>query len=297
MVQITVIVPVYKVAHVLPRCLDSLLAQTFSDWEAICVDDGSPDKSGEILDAYAAKDARFRVLHKENGGVSQARNDALEFAQGRYILYMDADDFLHPQCLEICHYMAERDESDMVAFTYHRAFRTRLTFHHFLRLPEPTRFSFEKYEVEKIDSCVTKDIFRYATEFSSYDPKLTPVEKRWVVKHCQPWRCLLRTECVRDIRFVPGIIYEDFPWWSLVMLAVRKTTIINLPLYYYYPNFGGYIHSASQQFRIDSLKKAIAVIEKQFAEKASAYQYDRWRKNFLKPFEAKLEKKLKTAKK
>lgn len=293
MVQITVIIPVYKVASVLPRCLDSLIAQTFSDWEAICVEDGSPDACGEILDAYAAKDSRFRILHKENAGVSQARNDALALAQGKYLLFVDADDFLHPQTMEICHYMAERDESDMVAFTYDRKFRTRLTFRHFLGLSEPKQFSFEKYTLEKLESCVTNDIFRYATEFSAYDKKRTPVEKRWVVKHCQPWRCLYRTERIRDIRFIPGIIYEDFPWWSLVMLAVRKTTILNLPLYYYYPNFGGYIHSASQQFRIESLKKAITVVEKQFADQASAYQYDRWRRNFLRPFEEKLEKKLK----
>ena len=165
MVQITVIIPVYKVASVLPRCLDSLIAQTFSDWEAICVEDGSPDACGEILDAYAAKDSRFRILHKENAGVSQARNDALALAQGKYLLFVDADDFLHPQTMEICHYMAERDESDMVAFTYDRKFRTRLTFRHFLGLSEPKQFSFEKYTLEKLESCVTNDIFRYATEF------------------------------------------------------------------------------------------------------------------------------------
>ena len=77
MSQITVIIPCYNNAAFIPRCLDSLLAQDFADWEAICVDDGSTDGSAEVLDAYAARDPRFRVIHQPNAGVSAARNAAL----------------------------------------------------------------------------------------------------------------------------------------------------------------------------------------------------------------------------
>ena len=83
--KISVIVPVYKAEAYLHRCVDSLLAQTFTDFEVLLVDDGSPDRSGEICDEYARKDRRVRVFHKENGGVSSARNMGLDNARGEYV--------------------------------------------------------------------------------------------------------------------------------------------------------------------------------------------------------------------
>ena len=80
--KFSIIIPVYNVAQYLRECLDSVLAQTFTDWEAICVDDGSTDGSGAILDEYAAKDWRFRVIHQDNAGVGFARNVALNVARG-----------------------------------------------------------------------------------------------------------------------------------------------------------------------------------------------------------------------
>lgn len=97
---ISVIVPVYKVEKYLPACLDSLLAQTYRNFELILVDDGSPDKCWEILQQYAAQDARVRIFRKENGGVSSARNFGLEQARGEYIGFVDSDDFVAPQYLE-----------------------------------------------------------------------------------------------------------------------------------------------------------------------------------------------------
>ncbi len=88
----SIIIPVYNVAHFLRECLDSVLAQTFSDWEAICVDDGSSDNSGTILDEYAEKDSRFLVIHQRNVGVGVARNRGLDVATGRWVLFLDADD-------------------------------------------------------------------------------------------------------------------------------------------------------------------------------------------------------------
>ena len=88
----SIIIPVYNVAPYLRECLDSVLAQTFDDWEAICVDDGSTDGSGALLDEYAAKDKRFRVIHQKNAGVSVARNRGLEVANGEWIGFLDADD-------------------------------------------------------------------------------------------------------------------------------------------------------------------------------------------------------------
>ena len=92
--QISVIVPVYKVEAYLHRCVDSILAQTFQDFEVLLVDDGSPDRSGEICDEYAKKDKRVRVFHKENGGVSSARNLGIQKANSQYICFVDSDDFV-----------------------------------------------------------------------------------------------------------------------------------------------------------------------------------------------------------
>lgn len=99
--MISIIVPVYKAEKYLHRCINSVLAQTNEDWELILVDDGSPDNSGEICDEYAKKDSRIRVFHKENGGVSSARNLALDNAVGDYICFLDSDDYISKDYLKI----------------------------------------------------------------------------------------------------------------------------------------------------------------------------------------------------
>ena len=99
--RFSIIIPVYNVAPYLRECLDSVLAQTFTDWEAVCVDDGATDGSGVILDEYAAKDKRFKVIHQKNAGVSAARNVALEVAAGEWFLFLDGDDILRREALSI----------------------------------------------------------------------------------------------------------------------------------------------------------------------------------------------------
>lgn len=95
----SIIIPVYNVAPYLRECLDSVLTQTFEDWEAICVDDGSTDESGAILDEYAAKDWRFHIIHQINSGVSAARNAALNIARGVWVWFVDGDDIIHRRAL------------------------------------------------------------------------------------------------------------------------------------------------------------------------------------------------------
>ena len=98
--KISVIVPVYKVENYLHRCVDSILAQSFTDFELLLIDDGSPDNCGVICDEYAAKDSRVRVFHKPNGGVSAARNAGLNLAKGEYVMFVDSDDALAPGALK-----------------------------------------------------------------------------------------------------------------------------------------------------------------------------------------------------
>lgn len=98
--EISVIVPVYKSESYLQRCLDSLLAQNFKDFEILLVDDGSPDRSGDICDEYAQKDSRVRVFHKQNGGVSSARNIGIDNAKGKWVTFIDSDDYVEQSYLD-----------------------------------------------------------------------------------------------------------------------------------------------------------------------------------------------------
>lgn len=101
MPKFSLIIPVYNIAPYLRACLDSIVGQTFSDWEAICVDDGSKDASGQILEEYAARDGRFRVIHKANAGLAAARNTGIEVAKGTWLWFVDGDDLVVPRALQI----------------------------------------------------------------------------------------------------------------------------------------------------------------------------------------------------
>ena len=110
MPKISIIVPVYKAETYLSRCLDSIINQTFKNFEVLLIDDGSPDCSGEICDKYAAMDTRIRVLHKENGGVSSARQMGLDNAKGEYTIHADPDDWVEPNMLEELYKKAKEAE-------------------------------------------------------------------------------------------------------------------------------------------------------------------------------------------
>ena len=107
---VTVIIPVYNVEKYLQKCLDSVINQTYKNLEIICIDDGSPDNSGAILDEYTKKDDRIIVIHQENAGVSAARNRGLEIARGEYITFVDSDDWLEPECYEFALNVLENDQ-------------------------------------------------------------------------------------------------------------------------------------------------------------------------------------------
>ena len=113
MPELSIIVPVYKVEKYLPRCIDSILAQTFGDFELILIDDGSPDGCGRICDEYARKDKRIVVIHQKNMGVSAARNAGLDIARGRYIGFVDSDDWIEPQMYEVMMDAIRENGADM----------------------------------------------------------------------------------------------------------------------------------------------------------------------------------------
>ncbi|MBQ3128907.1 MAG: glycosyltransferase [Clostridia bacterium] len=115
-VKVSVVIPVYNVEKYLCECVDSVLKQTYSSYEIILVDDGSTDSSGSICDSYAINDSRISVIHKENGGLSSARNEGLKKANGKYIYFLDSDDYLKAQTLEKLVETAEKENSDIVFF-------------------------------------------------------------------------------------------------------------------------------------------------------------------------------------
>ena len=117
MKKVSVIIPVYNVEKYLPDCLDSVLGQTMRELECICIDDASPDRCGEILDEYAARDERVRVLHlPENHMQGYGRNRGLEMAEGKYVYFLDSDDMITPNAMEELYQLAERDDLEGIYF-------------------------------------------------------------------------------------------------------------------------------------------------------------------------------------
>ena len=125
--SVSIIVPVYNAEKTIRRCIESILHQSCGDFELLVVDDGSPDSSGAICDAYAAGDARVRVFHKENGGVSAARNLALEQARGKYIQFLDSDDWITPDATLLLLRAAEEHEADLVISDFYRVVGERVS--------------------------------------------------------------------------------------------------------------------------------------------------------------------------
>lgn len=157
--KISIIVPVYRVEENIKQCLDSILAQTFEDWECILVDDGSPDNSGNICDEYAKKSSRFRVIHKVNGGVSSARNIGLSSAIGEWIYFVDSDDMLYPNALSLFDEMTENSvDAIMAGYTVSPEYYDRIILKHIqftysiksirdglMEMYKPTDFPYQGY--------------------------------------------------------------------------------------------------------------------------------------------------------
>lgn len=284
MPAISVIIPIYNVEKYLRRCLDSVLNQTFDDWEAIMVNDGSPDNSIDIMKEYAARDKRFKVVTKQNGGLSDARNFGMPHAKGDYIMFLDSDDFIHPQTMEITYALAKRDHSDIVTFVYDHIYRPQLIIRHFLKLSTddviPSGIT-KRYDINKIKTVTTEDIFAYATERTHNKFRKN---RKWKIKHCQVWKNLYKREILQELEFVKGILFEDVPWWSAVLLRKPRVTITRIPFYYYIPNFGGIVLSAKQLRILESLATGMKEAYKLYSEQADPYAMKKWQREFLWPF-------------
>ena len=199
---ISVIVPVYNVAADLPRCLDSILAQTYPHVEIIAVDDGSPDNSGAILDDYAAKHPTIRVIHKENGGVASARNAGLDAATGEYMGWVDSDDLVHPEMFGIMLALAEQHNADIVQCEHTR---------------NPQRMHKQLGEVEVLNNIDSlKRIYQ-----SDY------------TNACSLCSKVYKANLFNDLRFTEGAAFEDDEVVPLLLERSKKTVFIEARLYCY----------------------------------------------------------------
>lgn len=237
--MISVIIPVYNVEEYLPQCLDSMLAQTCTDWEAILVDDGSTDASPAICDDYAAKDARFRVMHRENGGVSAARNAALDAARGEYITFLDSDDLLLPGALAHLHNLCITHGADMSVGT-------------FLHLNEDG----------STQPCRNR-AFIHGTEILNGTDKMVSL----LGKNQQTdavWGKLYRRELFGDVRFPVGVTRsEDVSVSYRLVHAARRIVIDENPQYLYRNRAGSVMNRECISIRdFDSLN--IRIQERQF---------------------------------
>ena len=224
--KISIIIPIYNVEKYLKRCLDSVLNQTFQDWTAICVDDGSPDNSGSIAEEYAKKDKRFVVIHKENGGVASARNIGLKKVKTEYVMFLDSDDFIHPQTLDIVYDLAIKNDIDLLSFSLNKI------------SSENKCINFECFY--KYDYLITRNVLKHASEADG-------LRSKYAIKRTYVAAKLYKTNFIKNIIFPERIkICEDFYWLSSCYAKLPKTLILNLPLYYYVQNENSAVNSTKK---------------------------------------------------
>lgn len=203
MPKVSVIVPVYNTEKYLRTCLDALVHQTLEDMEIILVNDGSTDSSKEILEEYAKKDARIRLIHKKNGGQGSARNLGIQFAKGEYIGFADSDDKVKEQLFETLYQKAMETSADMVEckFTFVQEDEKGIK-------ELPARGSVREYKD-------AKDMF--------IDPQVSP------------WNKLYRREVIQNkVTFPEGLIYEDTSFYLKAIPYIKKSAHVDQALVYYY---------------------------------------------------------------
>lgn len=223
--MISIIVPVYGVENYLRRCLDSLRVQTCADFEAILVDDGSPDASGAICDSYATMDHRFRVIHRENGGLSAARNTGLADATGEWILFLDSDDWLHPRALELLLSAACTQDTDMAMCDFAAA----------AQWSEPA------------------DVGTPAVSVMSGRDALLSLYRQGGGRFVVAWGKLWKRERLADLRFPEGRIHEDEATTYRLLYPLERLAMVEVPLWFYYQNPDSITRASYSRKRLDGL--------------------------------------------
>lgn len=247
--MITIIVPVYKVENYLSRCVDSILKQTYTDFRLVLVDDGSPDKCGKICDEYAEKDSRIVVIHKENGGLSDARNVGLNWFyrqnESEYIIFADSDDWLHPRLLEILKQGIIENDVKICVCNY-----IRIT---------------EEVPHEAYDKC----------DFELTTPEDFLVNHSWQYNYA--WGKLYHKSVFGDVRYPVGKNFEDTFTTYKLLYKCEKIAYTDLPLYYYFRNEAGISRSpwnTSELVILDAMKEQLQFYKEKGLKKAYEKEHE-----------------------
>ena len=216
---LSIIVPVYKVENYLPKCIDSILAQTFTDFELILVDDGSPDDCPALCDAAAEKDARVRVIHQKNGGLSAARNAGLDAARGAWIGFVDSDDYIAPEMYEVLYQAVQSTGADLALCDY--------------------------AEVDEAGTpCPPMHVSLSEGELTGQE--LLKRASGLMVQLA--WNKLYRRAVFAQLRYPEGKLNEDLFLIPEVCLQIQKAVVVPKALYYYVQR-GGSIMSGNKTLR------------------------------------------------
>ena len=226
MCVVSVIVPVYKVENVLHYCIDSILNQTYKDFELILVDDGSPDRCPKICDDYAEKDSRIKVVHKKNGGLSDARNAGMAVATGKYISFIDSDDYVSDDFFECLLDVMNKENSDIAECSV-------------VKFYEDNRFD----EISDDLSVKTYDTQDAMSALIAENPF-----------HQHVWNKLYKTELVKDIPYAVGKLNEDEFWTYQVFGRANKVSKLNKTMYYYFQRNSSIMGVGYNIRRLDALE-------------------------------------------
>ena len=229
---ISVVVPVYNVAAYLERCLQSLINQTVKEIEIICVNDGSTDNSENILKRFAAKDSRIKVLSQANQGQSAARNSAMQKACGDYIFFVDSDDFIHPQTLEVLLKVARQSATAVVAMQ-----------------------KVKHYDPAPIN---TADL-QYAIHSNPLKHILQNEASGSVI-----WNKLYQRELIQNRRFIEGIYYEDWPWITCLFADITSYATVPYAMYGYNTDNISTMRSSFSLRKINDYATGIRAVKEYF---------------------------------
>lgn len=207
--KVSVVVPIYKVEKYINRCIESILNQTYSNIEVILVNDGSPDNCGKIAERYSQIDNRVKVIHKNNGGLSDARNFGMKHVTGEYLIFVDSDDWIEQTMIEVLVNNCIKHKADVVQSAFYYAYEDKLLL--------DNRFHSRKEEPIILDNRTL----------------MYELVKNEKVKNFA-WGKLYKTKMILDITFEKGVLFEDVYWAYKVMHLVNKYLIIHEPLYNYF---------------------------------------------------------------
>ena len=204
--KISIIIPVYKVEKYIRKCVDSAINQTHLNLEIILVDDGTPDNSGKICDEYAQKDTRIKVIHKKNGGLSDARNFGLDIAKGKYIFLLDSDDYIEKDTIEYLYELCERYNADIGIGKTRFLYENQQS-----NIKSPSKDNIKIYNTEE-----ALETMLYSQEFTN-----------------SAWNKLYKTELFANIRFPVGKLYEDLAT-TYKLISKSKQTVLGSKYTYNY---------------------------------------------------------------